>query len=1016
MTARNVRRDPITVQAQSGPEVFGPPKEMDGIQKALSGLPQPALYGLAAVLVAGTTGLGATAGNSAPESFRQVAKVGGAVVGAGAGAFAVVKGQERRGKAAAVELHNTLAQPGFDAGDLSRDMVDATGRKYGVDMAEKLTDELKVLYDSYIQAVLPPGTEPLRGDEHVRLRAFLDALGLSDEDAAQAHLDAGRRIMRGRFEAGSRDSEAEQRRAFQKLIYTSTLVFGDQKAAFLLPWKRLFNITDAQLYVAKRDNAKQLFKDTLDSMGGELPSDRESLKTLRAKVEGFRLSDDVASELVKEAARAFAENRTDEAVTCVKQRTRVKDYSAAMTAVDALLSYNRQLVSLEGDEELVPGLGQVSLLGGKFEEPGRTNDLREVMKVFLEERLRLDGVFADETEAAFGELRQIFGLGPKEAAQIRDDVVVRAYRAKLREKVTSGELEAAPSKAEVLGELCDSLRFEPEAAGQLHMSLYRQKLSSLLEKRHLTDDDEEELVKMRRLLCLRKPDVDEAHKELCGSIVREAIEDALSAGYEAFSPDDSENVKKAVADTRIDEATAKEILNTAARRAFITYITKARNQKNRLESAKELKKLVYFNTMVVGPLLDGIKSEETKEKEAKAAKEFEELMEQARKMEEDKKKQEAGEDTEEQAESSAEAKEGEESGDEEKEEGVQPSTLAKTQAAADAGPSQELKDAGVEMMKSQKEINVAEDLDKRDRLDIYRNFLLYCMSGDVVTLPMGSTMVVERDQSEFQRLSQLGDVLGLSQVDVMEVHQGLAEQAFRNQVQQVLADGILSKEKTEYLKDMQQKMGLTDEKAQKVIKGVQNEKMIREMNASKRAGSLSLDKMMEMVDSGVDVTNFVSEEMRTQLFRQKIEQILTDGTGNFNTDEILKELPEKLGLQEKKVQTIVSEVAGTRKRTTLVQAISYLRQKRLDEAVQNVNNLVACNRANPVEKAMEWAQREELLDMYSVYLVKDKDEAKQGEVQKLLGITDEEAKSLKDLVASGGFTLEQEAENEKSFF
>ena len=42
-------------------------------------------------------------------------------------------------------------------------------------------------------------------------------------------------------------------------------------------------------------------------------------------------------------------------------------------------------------------------------------------------------------------------------------------------------------------------------------------------------------------------------------------------------------------------------------------------------------------------------------------------------------------------------------------------------------------------MKSQKEINLGKDLELRDRKDVYRNFLLFCVSGDVVQLPMGST-------------------------------------------------------------------------------------------------------------------------------------------------------------------------------------------------------------------------------------------------------------------------------------
>lgn len=52
--------------------------------------------------------------------------------------------------------------------------------------------------------------------------------------------------------------------------------------------------------------------------------------------------------------------------------------------------------------------------------------------------------------------------------------------------MTSGRLDAAASKAEVLADLCDRLNFDPDAASALHRQLYRQKLDSLLEKQHLT--------------------------------------------------------------------------------------------------------------------------------------------------------------------------------------------------------------------------------------------------------------------------------------------------------------------------------------------------------------------------------------------------------------------------------------------------------------------------------------------------------------------------------------------------
>lgn len=49
-------------------------------------------------------------------------------------------------------------------------------------------------------------------------------------------------------------------------------------------------------------------------------------------------------------------------------------------------------------------------------------------------------------------------------------------------------MDAAPSKAEVLGQLCDRLNFDDEAAAQLHKQLYREKLSSLVEKKKITGE------------------------------------------------------------------------------------------------------------------------------------------------------------------------------------------------------------------------------------------------------------------------------------------------------------------------------------------------------------------------------------------------------------------------------------------------------------------------------------------------------------------------------------------------
>lgn len=58
-------------------------------------------------------------------------------------------------------------------------------------------------------------------------------------------------------------------------------------------------------------------------------SDKAFLVALKAAQQGARLADDEASSLVKEAARARVEGLLDAAVKCIKQRSRVRDYTGA---------------------------------------------------------------------------------------------------------------------------------------------------------------------------------------------------------------------------------------------------------------------------------------------------------------------------------------------------------------------------------------------------------------------------------------------------------------------------------------------------------------------------------------------------------------------------------------------------------------------------------------------------------------------------------------------------------------
>ncbi len=87
--------------------------------------------------------------------------------------------------------------------------------------------------------------------------------------------------------------------------------------------------------------------------------------------------------------------------------------------------------------------------------------------------------------------------------------------------------------------------------------------------------------------------------------------------------------------------------------------------------------------------------------------------------------------------------------------------------------------------------------------------------------------------------------------------------------------------------------------------------------------------------------------------------MLSSGTGEFDEERILRELPKQLSLPERRVKSVINGQASDRKRDVLVQAVSMLRQKKLNEVVKCLNNLLACNKVRH-SRIMQHTSRTEL--------------------------------------------------------
>ncbi|XP_078435270.1 translocon at the inner envelope membrane of chloroplasts 110 [Wolffia australiana] len=954
--------------ASSSALVFGGRRELAGLQAVADGLSPPVRLVCSAAIVAGALaagyGLGLRFGGSRNVGFGAAAVAGAA---GGAAAYAL---NACVPEVAAANLHNLVAGHD-DPTSLRKEDVEELAKKYGVSTEDDaFKAELCELYSRFVISVLPEAGDDLRGDEAETIIKFKNALGIDDPDAATVHVEIGRRIFRQRLEAGDRDGDVEQRRAFQKLIYVSTLVFGDA-SKFLLPWKRVFKVTDAQVDVAVRDNAQRLYSYKLNSIGKDV--DGKELIHLRQAQLLYRLSDEIAGEMLRDRTRKLAEENVTSALEILTSRTRaIKGMGQVVEELNKVLAFNASLISLKEHAEaaqFAPGIGPLSLLGGEYDGDRKMDDLKLLYKAYATEAVS-DGRLQDSAISALGQLRNIFGLGKREVETIMVEVTSKAYKKRLSQAVTSGSLEAASSKAALLQTLCDDLHFDPLRASEIHTEIYRQKLQQFVADGELGEDDMAGLRRLRVLLCVPQETVDAAHADICGTLFEKVVRDAVASGVEGYDADMRAAVRKASQGLRLTKDAAMIIASKAVRRVFVNYVQRARGAGNRIEAARELKKMIVFNTLVVTELVADIKGEAS----APAAEPT--IEETTKKVEEE----------------------------EEEWESLQ--TLRKTR------PGKELE---VKLGKpGQTEITLKEDLPERERTDLYRTYLLFCLSGEVTVVPFGAQITTKKDNSEYLLLNQLGGILGLSPKEIVEIHRSLAEQAFMKQAEVILADGQLTKARIDQLTEVQKQVGLPGEYAQKVIKNITTTKMAAAIETAVSQGRIGIQQVRELKEASVDLDSMISERLRENLFKKTVDEIFSSGTGDFDKEEVYEKIPKDLSIDPAKAKGVVQELARIRLSNSLVQAVSLLRQRNRAGVVSSLNDLLACDQAVPSEP-LSWSSSEELADLYCVYLKSIPKLEKLSRLQDLLGISDSTAAALRDTAAERGALSLASEEEELAF-
>ncbi|GER35479.1 chloroplast inner envelope family protein [Striga asiatica] len=929
------------------PDAFGERRELTGVQSLVEAMPSPVRIAGSVVVVAAAAAAGYGLGSRLVRSPN--AALGGAVLVGAAGMGAAYALNSCVPEVAAAGLRNYVVGCD-DPWAIKKEEIDAIANKYGISKQnDEFNAELCDIYSRFVSSVLPPGNEDLRGDEVDTIIKFKKTLGIDDPDAAAMHMEIGRRLFRQRLETGDREADMEQRRAFQKLVYVSNLVFGEA-SGFLLPWKRVFKITDAQVEIAVRENAKRLYAVKLGPISQDI--DVNELIRLREAQLHYQLSDELAEDMFREHTRRIVEQNLSVAISGLKSRN--SEVKRAIEELDKILAFNNMLISLKSHPDasrFACGVGPVSLIGGEYDGDKMIHDLKFLYRTYLTDALS-GGRLEENKLAALNQLRNIFGLGKREAETISLEVTTQAYRRCLQQAVSSGDLKNADSKAAYLQNLCEELHFDPEKAIEMHEEIYRRKLGKLVAAQgELSDDDVETLEQIQIMFCIRKETVEKAHSDICGRLFDKLVRGAVSAGESGYDAETRKAIRKAAFGLRLTRDMAMTIASKAVRMMFMNFVESAKEAKDRDAAARELKKMIVFNRLVVTPLIADIKGKDSLDNTPPP----EDLKpEHTLDIDEEWKSLESI------------------------------SKVLQNRNAQTFG------------LPIQKEINLRDDLPERERANVYKSYLQYCLIGAVTKTNVGQR-ITEVDDTEYISLNQLGDILGLTDNEIVKAHISLAEQSFRQQAEFLLADGQLTKKRMEQLDELQKDSGLPLQYAQKVIKGITSTKLSMALETAVSHGKLSVKEIRDLKENGIDADTVMTESLRESIFKKTMDKIFSSGTGEFDEEEVYEKIPKDLNIDADKAKGTVKELARTKMPNLLVQAVALLRQKNHAGVVNSVNNMLACDKAVP-STPLSWQAQGELNHLFAVYLKSDATSEKVDRVKYLLNISDSVVEAARNMV------------------
>lgn len=397
------------------------------------------------------------------------------------------------------------------------------------------------------------------------LRAARETLDIDEGIAMRLHLEA----------YGSLVQRLLQAHAEEKIPRLSA-----KDTSLLQQARQLFNIDEGDAEALLRDAAEPVYQQEVEQV---MEASELRIASAHGRLAVRREELGLSVDMARTAAEKWVRARATSILKDATRALRVQNLSMTIAELNRLLSLIRRSLSIIYGitwEELEPNTPEDQLVRASLERiMGTLRDeladleRQQLYRVYLAKCLE-DRLIDAQESRNLDDLRLVLRISEMEAAQAYTRAAGPVYRDAVLEIMTNRS-DVMENDVQRLAQIARDLHLPEEVAHDIRMEIYRERLEALVrDNRVPTEEESNELARLRELLQLKPAAVTALHASACAGTYAQSVDECMGSNGIIPEPYRAglERLRERLC---LDEQRARELFLQVARRRMAAYVQRA---------------------------------------------------------------------------------------------------------------------------------------------------------------------------------------------------------------------------------------------------------------------------------------------------------------------------------------------------------------------------------------------------------------------------------------------------------